>query len=82
MSDADSLAFRLARGGVSVLLIGEVLKILVEKGVLTEGEAMARLERLSAECMAAPTGASAGEAVSIIQIVRDMVAGEAHRKPS
>jgi len=82
MSDTDNLAFRLARGGVSAVLIGEVLKILVEKGVLTEGEAIARLERISAECMVSPTDAAAGEAVGIIRIVRDMVAGEAQRKPS
>jgi hypothetical protein len=82
MSDRKDLAERIAIVGVSAVLIGEIFKLLIEKGVLREGEAVDRLERLAADLMSTPTGKSAPEAVSIIQAVRDYVADEIGRKPS
>lgn len=78
---------------VSLILLGEMFKMLIEKDLLNEGDVIARLERVSVECGGSNTryishlpgtgiGTSAAEAVGQIQIVRDIVAGEVDRKPS
>ena len=82
MSDRKDLSEWIARVGVNAVLVGEIFKLLIEKGVLREGEAVDRLERLAADLMSTPTGKNAPEAVSIIQAVRDYVADEIGRKPS
>jgi hypothetical protein len=75
-------AAKFASEAVAVILIGEVLKMLVEKGLLNEGEVITTLEKVSAEYMVSPTGEAAGKAVGFLNIVRDIVAGEVNRKPS
>ena len=82
MSSVDDLANRIAKIGVSAVLIGEVLRLLIEKGALREGEAVDRLERIAAGCMASSDAKSVAEQVGIIQAIRDYVAGELDRKPS
>jgi hypothetical protein len=71
-----------AYAGAMVALIDDVYKVLVEKGILTQGDAIARLEKVSNEVMASNTGSSSGLAVALIDIVRDTIANELDRKPS
>ena len=71
-----------AYGGAMVALIGDMYKLLVEKGILTQGDAIGRLEKVSNEVMASDAGTSRGLAVALIDIVRDTIANELNRKPS
>jgi hypothetical protein len=68
--------------GAMVVLIGDIYRVLVEKGLLTQGDAISRLEKLSSEVMASDTAASRGLAVALIDTVRDTIANELGRKPS
>ena len=77
----DELATRLANDSITVILIGEIFKMLIKKGLLSEHEVVARLEQIAAECMASP-GAAPARAVGVVQIVRDIVADQVARKPS
>ena len=70
-----------AQGGVIVALVADLYKLLVEKGVLTQGDAIARVEKLSHEIMIAG-GETRGLAVALIDIVRDTLANDLDRKPS
>ena len=82
MASVDDLANRIAKIGASAVLIGEILRLLIEKGVLREVEAIDRLERIAAGCMASSDAQSVADQVVIIQSVRDYVAGELDRRPS
>jgi hypothetical protein len=66
---------------VMVALVGDIYKLLIEKGVISQGDAIARLEKLSKELMAGTSG-DVGLAVSLVDIVRDGIANELGRKPS
>lgn len=67
--------------GVPLTLIGEVLKMLIEKDLLNQGTVINRLEGVMQQFMS-DEPAAANYAVGLIQIVRDIVAGELDRKPS
>jgi hypothetical protein len=71
-----------AQGGAMVVLISDIYKLLVEKGLITQGDAAARLERLSNEVMASGSEPSRGLSVALIDVVRDTIANEQGRKPS
>jgi hypothetical protein len=72
----------IARSSAANVLIADIYKLLIEKQILTQGDAIARLERVSNTVMASDTGTSRANAVTFIDIVRDAVAGESGRKPS
>jgi len=65
---------------VMVVLFADVYRLLVERGTLTQGDAIARLERLSREVAALAD--NAGLAVSLVDTVRDTIANELDRRPS
>jgi hypothetical protein len=66
-----------AQSGAAIALFGNLYRLLIEKQVVTQAEAVARLERLSNEIMSAPvTDDTRGLAVALIDIVRNGVAGE------
>jgi hypothetical protein len=71
-----------ASHGAFVVLITDVYKALVEKGILSQGDMISRLEKLSAEVMTSDTAASRGLAVALIDIVRNTIANEQGRQPS
>jgi secreted Zn-dependent insulinase-like peptidase len=71
-----------ARSSACIELISDIYKLLIEKQILTQGDAVARLEKVSNAVMASDTGTSRAHAVTLIDIVRDGVAGERERKPS
>jgi hypothetical protein len=78
----ERLAEGLAAQSVVVTLVSEMLKMLIEKGLLNEGEVRTRLENISAEIMETDTGVSGAKAVGFIQIMIDTVEGRPGRKPS
>ncbi len=53
--------------------------MLVDKGVLHQGQIIAKLDQLSRELMAQSLSAGATE---FIDVVRDMVVGDPQRRPS
>lgn len=63
----------------TALVIGTVLQMLVDKGVLHQGQIIAKLDQLSRELMAQSLSAGATE---FIDVVRDMVVGDPQRRPS
>ena len=63
-------------------MITDVYKALVGKGILSQGDVISRLEKLSAEVMTSDTAASRGLAVALIDIVRNTTANEQGRQPS
>jgi hypothetical protein len=63
-------------GAAHTALICEIVGMLIEKGVLNQGEVISRLERLSKDMM---TRRTAAIAVPVVDIVRDYVAGEFDR---
>lgn len=65
---------------VMVALFGDIYSVLVEKNLLTQGDAISRLEKLSQG--ASRVSANPGFATSLIDGVRDYVADELDRKPS
>jgi hypothetical protein len=79
MDDIETLRLQHQRDGATALVIGTVLQMLVEKGILHQGEVIAKLDQLSRELMAQSLSAGATE---FIDVVRDMVAGEPQRRPS
>jgi hypothetical protein len=79
MDEIETLKIHHQRDGAAALVIGTLLQMLVEKGVLHQGEVIAKLENLSRELMAQSLSTGA---MGFIDVVRDMVAGEARRKPS
>jgi hypothetical protein len=62
---------------VMVVLIADIYKTLVDRGILTQGDAIARLEHLSRDV--SKTAADPGLAVSLIDTVRDTIANELDR---
>jgi hypothetical protein len=66
---------------VMVALVGDIYKLLIEKGIISQGDVIARLEKLSRELMG-QTGGDVGLAVSLVDTVRDLIANELERKPS
>jgi hypothetical protein len=69
-------------GFAAIALFCDIYKLLVEKQVLTQGDAVARLEKVANAIMASDTGTSRAHAVVLIDIVRDGIAGDPKRKPS
>ena len=67
-------------GGVVAVLAADIYKLLVERDVLTQGDAVARLERLSFEI--GQHRDNPGYAVMLIDVVRNSVANEQYRRPS
>ena len=65
---------------VMLVLVADIYKVLVDRGLLTQGDAIARLERLSSDV--SKTAADPGLAVSLIDTVRDTIANELNRVPS
>lgn len=72
----------IARSSAANALIADIYKLLVEKQILTQGDAVARLEKVSNAIMASDTGTSRAHAVAFIDIVRNVIAGDPERKPS
>jgi hypothetical protein len=72
----------IARSSAASELIADIYKLLIEKQILTQGDAIARLEKVSNAVMASDTGTSRAHAVAFIDIVRNVIAGESERKPS
>jgi hypothetical protein len=72
----------IARSGAAVELIADIYKLLVEKQIITQGDAVARLDKVSNAIMASDTGTSRAHAVALVDIVRNALAGEPERKPS
>jgi hypothetical protein len=66
-------------GAAQLAITCEILKALIQKGVLSQGEMVARLEELSKDLM---TRQGAEHAVPVVDIVRNFVAGEQKRAPS
>lgn len=79
MDDIETLRIQHQRDGATALVIGTVLQMLVDKGVLHQGQIIAKLDQLSRELMAQSLSAGATE---FIDVVRDMVAGDPQRRPS
>ena len=72
-----------AQAAAAVTMFADLYQLLVEKQILTQGDAIARLEKVSIAVMgASDTGAARAHAVTLIDIVRNSVAGEVERKPS
>lgn len=71
-----------ALSGAVIELIADIYKLLVEKQILTQGDAIARLEKVSKAVMASDMGAVRAHAVVLIDTVRNSVAGESKREPS
>ena len=71
-----------AQSAAAIALFCDIYKLLVEKQVLTQGDAVARLEKVANAIMASDTGTSRAHAVVLIDIVRDGIAGDPKRKPS
>jgi hypothetical protein len=65
--------------GAQTVVFLELLGMLIEKGVLNQGDVIARYERLSAKLMSDPLGQ---EGVQLADIVRNFAAAEQGRKPS
>jgi hypothetical protein len=74
-------AAKLASEAVSVVLMGRLLKMLVDKELLNEGSVIAMFEGYSTEIMRSPTDETTKKTVGFLQIVCDIVAGEVDRKP-
>jgi RecJ-like exonuclease len=66
---------------VMVALVSDIYKLLIEKGIISQGDAIARLDKLSKELMSATSG-DVGLAVALVDIVRNGIANELGRKPS
>jgi hypothetical protein len=71
-----------AQSAAAVEMFTDIYKLLVEKQILTQGDAIARLEKASNAVMASDTGDTRAHAVALIDIVRNAVAGEPKREPS
>lgn len=65
---------------VMVTLFADIYSVLIEKNLLTLGDATSRLEKLSQTASA--QSANPGFAASLIDGVRDTIADELDRKPS
>jgi hypothetical protein len=50
----------IARSSAAIELIADIYKLLIEKQILTQGDAIARLEKVSNAVMASDTGTSRG----------------------
>jgi hypothetical protein len=79
MDDIETLRIHHQHDGAAALVIGTLLQMLIEKGVLHRGEVIGKLEGLSRELMAQSLSTGA---MGFIDVCRDMVAGEVRRKPS
>jgi hypothetical protein len=71
-----------AQSAAAIALFCDIYQLLVEKQVLTQGDAVSRLEKVSNAIMASDTGTSRAHAVALVDIVRNAIAGETERKPS
>jgi hypothetical protein len=72
----------IAQTSAVTVLITNIYELLVEKQILTQGDAIARLEKVSREIMASDTAEARAHAVILVDNVRNGVAGESKRKPS
>ena len=63
-----------------LVLVADIYKVLIDGGLIAQGDAIARLERLSRDV--SKTAADPGLAVSLIDTVRDTIANELNRVPS
>jgi hypothetical protein len=63
-------------GAAHLAVTCEILKVLIQKGVLSQGDMVVRFEELSKDLMKRP---GAEHSVPIVDIVRDFVAGEQER---
>jgi hypothetical protein len=66
--------------GVIGSLLTDIYRLFVERGIITQGDAIARLERLSSD--ASEMASDPGLAVMLIDHVRNAIANEFDRKPS
>jgi UDP-2,3-diacylglucosamine pyrophosphatase LpxH len=77
--DSGELSHKVQIEAAETMLIGTIFEMLIEKGVLHQGETIARLEKVSKEMMAWPNSI---KAVCYVDLVRDHIAGEKKGKPS
>ena len=63
-----------------LVLVADIYKVLIDRDLLAQGDAIARLERLSRDVSKTP--ADPGLAVSLIDTVRDTIANQLNRVPS
>jgi len=77
-SDVDGILVRARLMGAQTAVFCELLRLLIEKGVLNQGDVIARYERLSQEMMRM----GSKEGTQLADIVRDAAAGEPERQRS
>jgi hypothetical protein len=76
--DIEALMVRARLFGANAMIVCELVRLLIEKGVLNQGDVIAAYEKLSRKMMEQ----GQKEAMQLADIVRDLAAGEQERKPS
>lgn len=76
--DIEAIMVRARMFGAQTAIFCELVRLLIERGILNQGDVIARYEALSAELMRQ----GSKEGTQLADIVRDLAAGEPERKRS
>lgn len=77
MSEIDEIVRRSAREGAAWAMLSELLRLLVDEGVLTKSQVIDRVEQVQEQVAAVVQGLAAQELPSIFDDLRKSLGGKA-----